>query len=247
MTCKLIDHPDSPLEQQSPGRITPRSPRRDRGVTKQGSATMDERQARNWLSEPRYARFLEAAEGSHERAMALYEWHARLTVASFGLIHHFEVLLRNAIDSALGASQPQAPIKETWLLDFEILQPDGVKQVITAIERLEKGKSVTRGRVIAGLSFGFWAGLFGRRYEELWRHRLRTVFPHGTLTRKNLSTKMRLIQHFRNRVAHHDSLLDQDIKARLEDMLTIAGWIDPAAQAWFGEHTDALDIVRRAP
>jgi hypothetical protein len=208
---------------------------------------MDEHQARSWLSEPRYGRFLEAAEGNHERAVALYEWHTRLTVASFGLIHHFEVLLRNAIDGALGTSQPQTPIKDTWLLDFEILQPDGIKQVITALERLEKGKIVTRGRIVAGLSFGFWAGLFGRRYEELWRHRLRAVFPHGALTRKDLSAKVRLIQHFRNRVAHHDSLLDQDVQARLDDMLTIAGWIDPAARAWLAERADALEIVREMP
>jgi hypothetical protein len=114
--------------------------------------------------------------------VAVYEWHAELTVASFGLLHHFEVLLRNAIDHALGAGQPQTTIKDTWLLDFATLQPDAIKQVIIAIERLEEGKLVTHGRVVAGLSFGFWAWLFGRRYEELWRHRLRGVFPHGALT-----------------------------------------------------------------
>jgi hypothetical protein len=58
---------------------------------------------------------------------------------------------------------------------------------------------------------------------------------------------MRLIQRFRNRVAHHDSLLDQDAQARLEDMLTIAGWIDPAAQVWLTERTNALAIVRQMP
>lgn len=81
--------------------------------------------------------------------MAQYEWRAELSVASFGLIHHFEVLLRNAIDHALGAGQPQTPIKDTWLLDFETLQPDGIKQVVIAIERPEKGNLVTRGRVVA--------------------------------------------------------------------------------------------------
>ncbi len=179
--------------------------------------------------------------------MALYEWHAELTIASFGLIHHFEVLLRNTVDGVLGVGQPQTPIRDTWLLDFEILQPDGIKQAIVAIERLEKGKLVTRGRVVAGVSFRFWAGLFGRRYEELWRHQLRAAFPHAALTRKDLSSRMRLIQRFRNRVAHHDSLLDQDAQARLEDMLTIAGWIEPAAKAWLTERTDAPAIVRRMP
>jgi hypothetical protein len=43
---------------------------------------MDERQARAWLSDPRYERFLEAAGGDHERAVELYAWHARLTAAS---------------------------------------------------------------------------------------------------------------------------------------------------------------------
>jgi hypothetical protein len=208
---------------------------------------MDEQQARAWLSEPRYARFLDAVDGDHKRAMALLEWHAELTVASFGLIHRFEVLLRNAIDDVLGEGQPQTPIKDTWLLDFEILQPDGIKQVIVAIERLERGKLVTRGRVVAGVSFAFWAGLFGRRYEELWRHRLRVAFPHSALTRKSLSARMRLIQRFRNRVAHHDSLLDQDVQARLEDILAIAGWIDPAAQEWLADHTDAISVAQRMP
>jgi hypothetical protein len=208
---------------------------------------MDETQARTWLSEPRYGRFLDACGGSHRHAVALYEWHAELSAASFGLIHHFEVLIRNAIDGTLGGNQPQAPIEDTWLLDFEILRPDGIKQVITAIERLEKGKMVTRGRIVAGLSFAFWAGLFGRRYEELWRHSLRSVFPGGAVTRKTLSTRMRLIQRFRNRVAHHDSLLGQDVSARLEDMLTIAVWIDPAARSWLVRQTNALAIARQMP
>jgi hypothetical protein len=68
------------------------------------------------------------------------------------MIHHFEVLLRNAIDGVLGADQPQQPLKETWLMDFDVLQPDGIKQVIVAVERLVKGKGITRSRVVAGVS-----------------------------------------------------------------------------------------------
>jgi len=40
-------------------------------------------------------------------------------------------------------------------MDFNILEPSGIKQVITAVERLEKGKDITRGRIVAGVSFGF--------------------------------------------------------------------------------------------
>ncbi len=58
---------------------------------------------------------------------------------------------------------------------------------------------------------------------------------------------MRRVQRFRNRVAHHDSLLDQDAPARLEDMLAIAGWIDPAAQEWLAGRSDALAIAQQMP
>ncbi|HEX5851583.1 MAG TPA: hypothetical protein VFY36_00685, partial [Solirubrobacteraceae bacterium] len=97
---------------------------------------MDMRQANTWLSAARFEPFLTEAGDDHARAVKLYDWHAEVAAACFGTVHHFEVLVRNAIDSILGDGQPQDPIKDTWLMDFDILQPDGIKQVIVAVERL---------------------------------------------------------------------------------------------------------------
>jgi hypothetical protein len=58
---------------------------------------------------------------------------------------------------------------------------------------------------------------------------------------------MKELQRFRNRVAHHDSLLSQDVPSRLEDMFAIAGWIDPAARAWLENQSDALAVARAKP
>jgi hypothetical protein len=128
---------------------------------------VDRQQARSWLSESRFEPFLREVDGDHVRAVRTYDWHAEMAAECFRMLHHFEVLIRNAIDGVLGHGQPQNPLKETWLMDFDVLQPDGVKQVIIAVERLERGKAITRGRVIAALSFGFWAALFTKSYEEL--------------------------------------------------------------------------------
>ena len=166
-------------------------------------------------------------------------------MTSFGLIHHFEVLVRNVIDGALGQGQPQAPIRDTWLVDFDVLRPNGIRRVSTAIDRLERRRAVTRGRIVAALSFAFWADLFGRRYESLWRQTLYAAFPHGALTRKDLSIRMRGIQRFRNRIAHHDSLLAQNVPKLIDDMLVIAGWIDPSARAWLDAQTGAMEIARQ--
>lgn len=208
---------------------------------------MDRQQAHAWLSAARFEPFLTGADDDHIRAVALYDWHAEITAACFEMVHHFEVLVRNAIDGVLGEGQPQEPIKDTWLMDFGVLQPDGVKQVILAVERLEQGKGITRGRVVAGVSFGFWAGLFSKRYEELWRHRLRHAFPHGSVTRKDLTQRMRLLQRFRNRVAHHDCLLGQNIGERADDMLLIASWIDPDAAAWLRERSRVHALLTVKP
>lgn len=208
---------------------------------------MEKHQAQAWLSSARFEPFLVASDGNYERALELYDWHAEIAAACFGMVHHFEVLVRNAIDGVLGDGQPQQPIKDTWLMDFDVLQPEGIKQVIVSVERLEKGKGITRGRVVAGVSFGFWAGLFSNHYEELWRHQLRYAFPHGSIMRKNLTQRMRLLQRFRNRVAHHDCLLGQSIRDRADDMLLIAGWIDPDAAAWLGERSRVHALLAARP
>lgn len=166
-----------------------------------------------WVSEARFAPFLCAAAGDEPLAKALYAWHAEVAGAFFSTFHHFEVLVRNAIDERLGHDQPQGPLRDTWLMDFNVLEPKGIMQVIVAVERLDRGTEISRGRVVAGVSFGFWAGLFSKSYEELWRQKLRGAFTDGALRRRDLTSPMRQLQTFRNRLAHHDCLLAQPLEA----------------------------------
>lgn len=208
---------------------------------------MDEQQSAAWLSDQRFQPFLDEADGDHLRAVAIYEWHVRLSAACFATINVFEVLLRNAVDRQLGMDQPQMPIRETWLMDFNTLQPNGVKAVIVAVERLEKGKEITRSRIVAGVSFGFWAGLFSKTYEELWRHRLRLAFPNGAIMRKDLTQPMRSLQAFRNRVAHHDCLLNQPVRERYDEMIRISGWIDADAATWLDEQSSVAALLASKP
>jgi hypothetical protein len=70
-----------------------------------------------WISEKRFAPFLERGDGDEPLAVKIYLWHAEVAGASLVTLHHFEVALRNAIDRKLGADDPEAPLEETWLLD----------------------------------------------------------------------------------------------------------------------------------
>lgn len=203
---------------------------------------MESERTAEWISVARLEPFLKGADGNLHAALDLYHWHARVGAASFLTMHHLEVLVRNAIDAELGKEHPDEPLTQTWLMDFDVLRPDAVKQVIVAVERLERGKAITCGRVIAALSFGFWSGLFGGRYEELWRHRLRFAFPHAK-ERKDLSARMEPLRRFRNRLAHHDSILNQPIEERHAQMLELAGFVDPLASEWLATTSDVQRLL----
>ena len=110
-----------------------------------------------------------------------------------------------------------------------------VREVLGRLER--EGYPRERSRVVASLPFSFWKGLFARRYEELWRTRLRHAFPGAGLRREILEPLTNL-HLWRNRIAHHDSLLDQNLERRLEEMVGIANAIDTACGDWLATHTE---------
>lgn len=207
---------------------------------------MDPEQATAWLSEARLAAFRSGVVTS-EAAVELHAWHIDLAAALFRMLHCTEVLVRNAIDRALGECQPQAPLRETWMLDLDALRPHALRQVVTAIERTRCERPLTRSVVLAHLPFGFWTRLLDRTYEQLWRDRLHRAFPSGSPSRSDVGRRMRAIHDLRNRVAHHALLLDQDIAGRVDDMLTVAGWVDPAARAWLREVADLEPVLARRP
>lgn len=210
---------------------------------------MNEFEAAAWLSDARSAPFLDSVGGDHDKAVELYEWNARLGSACFTSIHHFEVLLRNAIDAQLGAGQPQTPVYETWLYDFTILRSNGIKKVMDAAGYLEgQNKQLSRGRIVAAVSFGFWTGLVGKEYDELWRQQLRQAFPHqNDLQIKHLRAPLKEIQRLRNRVAHHECLLDSPVEKQIADMIRIASYIDPRAARWIEAQDRTLEALAQRP
>lgn len=90
----------------------------------------------------------------------------------------------------------------------------------------------TRDQIVAGLSFGFWAGWLGPKYEEVWRRSLHHAFPNGTGKRKEVSALAEQIRKFRNRIAHHDSLLNVDVAFEMQAVFQLARIIDPQVAAW---------------
>ncbi|HZV72670.1 MAG TPA: hypothetical protein VFF79_03050 [Conexibacter sp.] len=193
---------------------------------------MHSSQVATWITLARFAPYLAVADSDHEAAVALYVWNARIS-AVFETLHHVEVLLRNAVDAQFAPVDPAAPPRDTWLEDAAILNEASRKRVRETIGRIAREqKTPTRGRVVAGLSFGFWRALFDKKNSRLWVSYLHRAFPAGTGDRAEIATLMSSLVPFRNRLAHHETIMRRPISSHYEKMLTLAGLIDPAASTW---------------
>ena len=191
---------------------------------------------------------MRASGSDASKAKEIYEWSARLSAASFEVIAHFEVLLRNAIDQEMSRSFKETTRGIPWFL-----MPIGGDQeavsltVSTVRERLRKLNKETRHQIVANLSFGFWTGLLGTKYEELWRSTLHKSFPGSPGTRKRIASQLEGVRRFRNRLAHHDSLLNVDIPFEFRRILLLAEWVDPAAKSWLNSLSSVMDVYSEKP
>lgn len=213
-----------------------------------GSVEIDASAVCGMLSVPRMTPYLDGVAGDERAALALYEWSARMSSAAFVVVGHLEVLLRNALDRCLRDYHREEYCGIPWFL----MPSAGGIQVSEAVdvvrERLRPQGKETRDQVIAGLSFGFWSGLLGPKYEELWRNCLHRVFPHGSGRRSQISSALERVRTFRNRLAHHDSMIKVDIPFELRHVVQLAGYISKDASQWLMRSQDeAMAVYAQRP
>lgn len=196
------------------------------------------------LPTPRVAPFLQAAEGDAEKALDLYTWNARMAGAALEQLAHLEVLLRHAIDTQLAADVDEESVGIPWFLlpPYFSEQRNEIEKVRA---RLRARQRETRDQIVAGLPFGFWAGWFGSKYEKLWRRALYRSFPNGSGTRKQVTRLVEQVRKFRNRVAHHDSLINIDVGFEMSAVFDLAALIDRRYSEWMRK-IDRTDMIGKA-
>jgi hypothetical protein len=201
----------------------------------------------NMLSESRMAPYLQLAAGDKVVALSLYEWSARTSSAAFEVVGHLEVLLRNVLDRCLREHFTEEHCGIPWFL----LPTPGGEHVSNAVEvvreRLRPLGKESRHQIIAGLNFGFWSGLLGPKYEELWRDCLHRAFPNSSGKRKQVAVAVERVRKFRNRLAHHDSIINVDVPFELRQILDLASYIDVTAAAWLEKCSGVMAMYATRP
>lgn len=124
-----------------------------------------------------------------------------------------EVSLKNSINEHLTIT-----VDKDWLHNDAFLTKDSRKKVEDAKYILYKrGEKITKSKIIAELSFGFWVNLFKKPYEMKLRTKdLSKIFPNlpnkkeKIINRDIIFQELNHIRNFRNRVFHYEKVLNKD-------------------------------------
>nr|WP_245295134.1 Abi family protein [Pseudaminobacter manganicus] len=185
--------------------------------------------------------------GNHEAyALALYLYNARVAKAFLYPLNVAEVTLRNAVDQILVATF-QDNWHQTATFRDQTLTPAGLATLDKAIQRA--GQNAPRDQVVATLTFDFWSNLFRPEYGGLWRTHVNRAFPylqHGE-GRHEIQILVKAINTFRNRVAHHEPVLDLNINDIYAKIIQLTELRCPETAAWMKHHSTVGSIVRTRP
>ncbi len=142
-----------------------------------------------------------------------YESNLRFSKDAYIPLCMLEVALRNSIDKLLSAK-----VGENWHEDSDFIIRDSQQKIAQAKELLFKRReNISKQKIIAELSLGFWVNLFKKPYDKKLRiNDLKKVFPNMPsrekkfISREIIYKELDHIRNFRNRVFHYEKVINKD-------------------------------------
>ena len=201
----------------------------------------------NSVSAARLQRYVEIATGDVAQALRLYMWNTALSEALYGPLQGLEITLRNKVHEGLAGI-----FGAHWYDDQRLQLRHAQQQQITNAKQTLgfQGKRIEPERVLAELNFGFWVGLFGSKYETpLWRSHLRPLLVNAPspFLRKDIHDALFEIRLLRNRIAHHESILQRRLPEEHGLILTVIQWFCADTAAWVAHHSRFSTVYAARP
>lgn len=181
--------------------------------------------------------------GDVEAGILRYQKNIALSEAFYPILAILEVCMRNHL-----AQQLSRLSENTWhLAESNLLLHKEQETVRKAINLLQgRKKPTSQGALIAELNFGFWVTLFHPTYERLLWPELLKAFPYCpryTRARHKLYKLIKPYHHLRNRIFHHEPILDWNNLPELHQQAhELIGWMNPAAQKFLAD-VDRFETV----
>lgn len=140
---------------------------------------------------------------------ALYGLNIEVSANIWKMFHLLEILLRNAISDQLILMFPN----ESWWECPQLFHNQEAEHILRATNKATKRKGVaSKGDIVANLNFGFWTILLSGSYHQaMWERGLKMAFPTYTGKRRELFRSLERLRKLRNRIAHHEPVLDRNL------------------------------------
>ena len=124
-----------------------------------------------------------------------------------------EISLKNSINELLTEK-----LGENWLENKDFLTNDSLRKIEEAKKILYKrAELISKSKIIAELSFGFWVNLFKKPYEKKLRTKdIQKIFTNlppkkeKIINREVIYKELNHIRNFRNRVFHYEKVINKD-------------------------------------
>nr|VFK12495.1 MAG: Abi-like protein [Candidatus Kentron sp. LPFa] len=209
------------------------------------------------LSQERMGRYLEASDGSWEKAFHLYTWNTAISAAFYESLQGLEVTLRNAIHQRLSKIYSVEIYGISWYDNPEVgLDAWAIGRIKKARDTLDRHRrDINPSSIVAELPLGFWVSLLSRGGKgpsldrkmdynnTLWKKGLWQTFPHCKERRREIYKRLHFLQKFRNRIAHHEPIFRRDLKADFSSILGVTAWICPITADWIERHSRVRELL----
>jgi len=165
-------------------------------------------------------------------------------------VHLCEVVTRNAAAAVLARQHgPRWPWNDAFR---RRLPTSSCTSARAALEQVA-GRTTDTPEIVAKLPMVFWQQLFTCRFDAtLWIPALNGVLRHApsahpSVIRKAIHADIGRIRLLRNRIAHHEPILERDIGADLAAIGRLIHARCPHTLGWLQRHERATTVLAASP
>lgn len=208
---------------------------------------------RSALSAERLSAYALPEDTDEVDTVARYLWNLALCSALQPALHTLEITVRNRLFNISRRIVDETKLSfdkvPCWLDACPSLLADRERQAVDKAKETiaRRTRTMTEGRLVSALGFGFWVSLCKKSYEQghaggprLWPGLATRGFPHlpeAKRTRSRIFHALDPLRDLRNRVSHHEAVWDRKLNRSHQDIIETIGWINPDLATTLQQHS----------
>lgn len=178
------------------------------------------------------------------KAIALCSLNALVSASLVPALNIFEVTLRDAIDSSFSEHYGTDWIHQD-LIKYRLQnQKINVNPKNFKLKKGEKFEVTLYSQVIAEMSLFYWTNILHPINNHLWEAKgVRPIFNFNEeVTKAEVFRMVNGVRFIRNRIAHHKSIVQQDLVTKYKNCLRIIGLLSADALLWCTANCNFGDV-----